>query len=165
MFIVGNAHGGCILNKNSAPRNHYFKENTYIDPNYFKLEQFEDIRIIDRENHFFVWKANNKYFFTNYVTYSGIGYTREMIVNSEFFCSADELSYILKKNKGNIVRVVLITNPFNSDFLDRRSKLLVRKLQYADFIQPFLQEATANNVTIEIDDEENFDAYVRKLIK
>jgi len=165
MSISTSAWATCVLNENSDRDNHYFKGNINMDTKSFKLEQFEDDRIISRDNDFFVWAANGNYFFTEYVMYSGIGYTREMIVNSEFVCSVDEMSHILKKNKNNRVRVVLINNPYSKNFLNRSSKLLVKKSKYSDFVESFVTEATENNVAIEIDDEDNLEPFVHRLIK
>jgi hypothetical protein len=164
-MIAKNVSAVCFLNERGNYGNHYFKNNNHVNSKFFKLEDFEDRRIISQNNRFFVWKDNANYYFSQYILYSGIGYTREKIVNSEFICSADEMSYILKKNKNNKVRIVLISNPYSETFLDRRKKILVRKEKYLEFIERFIKESIENNIEIEIDDEENLSPYVNRLIK
>lgn len=165
VIFAKSAGAACFLNENNNHRNHYFKEGRHINTRSFNIEDFQERRIVDQETQYFVWKMNGGYFFSEYIMYSGIGYTREKIVNSEFVCSADEMSYILKKNKNNIVRIVLIKNPYDKTFLDRRQKILVQKTEYSDFVEQFTKESIRNNVDMEIDDDESFSPYVNRLIK
>jgi hypothetical protein len=166
VVIIKNTAAECFINNEDNPKiNSLFKVETSVRSKNFHLNQVDDKWIVDNEIDFFVWKVNDTYFFSKYITYSGIGYTREMIVNSLFICSVNEMKYVLSKNRNHRVSVFLIRNPMNKEFLIRNNALMASRFDYIDFIVYYLVESVKNDVMIEILDSWNASWIAKKMIK
>ena len=127
---------------------------------YFHLK---DIPInVDSDDGYYLWRDRGKYYFTT-LSPRGSGYKREMLLENNIHCTADDLNYVFLKihqnNKVKKIRLYTLVNIKNEVFLNREKSMLVCSEQYNEVITLLFKEAESYGIAIEINDCKNYSRY------